>query len=121
MLLREKDRQALISIFESIKSPIEVWAYGSRVNGKAHNGSDLDLVIRTQDLKPLDANEYYTLCEKITDSTIPILVELRDWSLLPITFHKNIETNYCVLYSCLSPIFSETKVIYNKSDSEFKE
>lgn len=24
----------------------EVWAYGSRVNGGAHEGSDLDLVLR---------------------------------------------------------------------------
>ncbi|WP_394370317.1 nucleotidyltransferase domain-containing protein [Pedobacter segetis] len=32
---------------------MQVWAYGSRVNGDAHVGSDLDLVIRTPDLKRL--------------------------------------------------------------------
>ena len=25
---------------------VEVWAYGSRVNGRSHDGSDLDLVLR---------------------------------------------------------------------------
>ena len=47
MLLREKDKQRLLQIFASVAVPFEVWAYGSRVNGRAHEGSDLDLVIRS--------------------------------------------------------------------------
>lgn len=31
----------------------EVWAYGSRVNGESHEGSDLDLVLRSSTLEPL--------------------------------------------------------------------
>ncbi|WP_215238289.1 nucleotidyltransferase domain-containing protein [Dyadobacter helix] len=101
MLLREKDKKALLHIFQGTETPIEVWAYGSRVNGKAHSGSDLDLVVRTRDLTPLSIDEYNTLCEKITDSNIPILVELRDWGRLPASFHKNIEANYEVLFSSM--------------------
>jgi len=101
MLLREKDKKELVNIFQNVETPIEVWAYGSRVNGKAHSGSDLDLVIRKQDLSPLDMNEFGALCEKITDSNIPILVELRDWARLPTSFHKNIEANYEVLFSSI--------------------
>ncbi len=26
---------------------VEVWAYGSRINGKSHRGSDLDLALRS--------------------------------------------------------------------------
>ena len=58
MLLRDKDRQALLQIFSSTKTPMEIWAYGSRVNGTVHSGSDLDLVARTPDLKPLSIAVY---------------------------------------------------------------
>ncbi|MCF2487613.1 nucleotidyltransferase domain-containing protein [Dyadobacter sp. CY347] len=98
MLLREKDKNALYAIFQSIATPIEVWAYGSRVNGKAHSGSDLDLVLRTMDLSPLSLDEFDILSEKITNSNIPILVELRDWARLPASFHDNIQANYEVFF-----------------------
>lgn len=98
MLLREKDKQALIAIFETEQTPFQVWAYGSRVNGKAHDGSDLDLVLRTPNLQPLPFKNYSTICEKIENSNIPILVELRDWARLPESFHRNIEKEYEVLF-----------------------
>lgn len=102
MLIREKDKNALIAIFETCPTPIEVWAYGSRVNGKAHSGSDLDLVLRTTNLHKLPINTYLNLCKKIKDSQIPILVELLDWAKLPPNFHKNIEANYEILYTNLN-------------------
>ena len=43
MILRVKDREAISQIArESFSTPIEIWAYGSRVNGHAHQASDLD-------------------------------------------------------------------------------
>jgi len=38
------------------------------VNNTAHDGSDLDLVIRTKNNKPLTAKVYANLQEKITQS-----------------------------------------------------
>ena len=99
MLLRDKDRKILLSIFETADTPIEVWAYGSRVTGTAHSGSDLDLVLRTKNLQKLPIDIFIELCEKIRDSNIPILVELRDWATLPESFHKNIEQQYEVPFS----------------------
>ena len=98
MLLREKDKQTLNAIFSKIKTPVEVWAYGSRVNGTAHEGSDLDLVIRTADLTPLSYDEYALLREQITESNIPILVDIFDWTRLPLSFHQNILQQYEVLF-----------------------
>jgi len=98
MLLREKDKQTLLQIFSAVKLPIEVWAYGSRVNGKAHEGSDLDLVIRTSNLSSIPIDIFSSLYEKIKDSNIPILVELRDWVHLPASFHANIEQQYEPLF-----------------------
>ncbi|MEO6286758.1 MAG: nucleotidyltransferase domain-containing protein [Dyadobacter sp.] len=97
MLLRTKDRQTLSEIFSSVNVPIEVWAYGSRVNGTAHDGSDLDLVVRTTYLTPLPLDILVDLTDKIRESNIPILVELRDWTRLPASFHQNIERQYEVL------------------------
>ncbi|MCE7060663.1 nucleotidyltransferase family protein [Dyadobacter sp. CY343] len=108
MLLRKKDKQTLSEIFSSVTFPIEVWAYGSRVNGSAHDGSDLDLVVRDQTLKPISADTMIDLIEKIRESNIPILVELRDWSRLPASFHKNIERQYEVLFTNASLMMSES-------------
>jgi len=102
MLIREKDKQSLRGYFETITTPVEIWAYGSRVNGTAHEGSDLDLVIRTKDLQPFPVAEYHRLVEQIRESNIPILVEIRDWTRLPESFHKQIEKQYEVFYSSIN-------------------
>ena len=99
MILREKDKQMLIQIFSSIDKPIEIIAYGSRVNNTAHEGSDLDLVIRTKYHEPLNVCLYSELVEKIRQSNIPFLVELRDWTTLPTSFHRQIEKNSQVIFS----------------------
>ena len=99
MLLRNKDKERLIAIFETATVPIEVWAYGSRVNGDAHEGSGLDLVIRTPNLEKLPLNIFLDLKEKIQESNIPIVVELFDWTRLPVSFHKNILAKHEVLFS----------------------
>ncbi len=98
MLLRAKDKQALLQIFSALNLPVEIWAYGSRVSGSAHEGSDLDLVIRSRQLAALPLGTVDQLNEKIRDSNIPILVELRDWAMLPESFHKNIEQHFEVLF-----------------------
>ena len=75
---------------------VEVWAYGSRVNGRSHDGSDLDLALRGPDLEPLDGG-FYDLLEAIEKSNIPILVQAHDWATLPKSFHREIERDYVVL------------------------
>lgn len=101
MLIRARDKECLINIFQEENFPFEVWAYGSRVNGKAHSGSDLDLVIRSIDLKPIPINILSNLVNKIKESNIPILVELRDWARIPVSFQQNIERQYEILFSNL--------------------
>ncbi|MDE2803471.1 MAG: restriction endonuclease subunit S [Chloroflexota bacterium] len=74
----------------------EVWAYGSRVNGKSHEGSDLDLVVRGHALEPLGV-EFIDLVEALQESDIPILVQAHDWANLPERFHREIERDYVVV------------------------
>ena len=99
MILREKDKLTLYKLFSEIKQPVEIWAYGSRVNNTAHDASDLDLVIRTQNLEPIPAYDYIHLLERIKESNIPILVEVSDWNKLPDNFHRQIEKQFEVFYS----------------------
>ncbi|OQA97721.1 MAG: Nucleotidyltransferase domain protein [Bacteroidetes bacterium ADurb.Bin217] len=99
MILREKDKEKLLEIFSRIDYEYEVWAYGSRVSGEAHEGSDLDLVLRPRSLQKMPIDLYLQLKEHIQESTIPIVVELFDWARLPDSFHKNIEAKHEVLYN----------------------
>ena len=74
----------------------EVWAYGSRITGKSHDGSDLDLVLRSPTLEPL-GDGYFELVEAVEQSNIPILVQVHDWARLPESFHREIERDYIVV------------------------
>jgi predicted nucleotidyltransferase len=97
MHLRDKDKLKLEEIFGQIKEPIEILAYGSRVNGYSHDASDLDLVYRRKDKKS-DATLLVNLKTKLEESNIPITVELRDWYMLPESFHQQIEEKNELLY-----------------------
>jgi predicted nucleotidyltransferase len=98
MILRTKDKALLTALFETVPIPIEVWVYGSRVNGKAHEGSDLDLVVRTPTLERLPFDLFFNLKEQIRDCNVPIIVEVFDWARLPQSFHARIEANYEVFF-----------------------
>jgi len=76
---------------------VEVWAYGSRVNGRSHEGSDLDLVLRGPGLAKIGTTQLAEFNEAVQESTIPFLVEARDWARLPESFHREIEREYVVL------------------------
>jgi predicted nucleotidyltransferase len=98
MILREKDRQTLMSIFSSINYPMDVLAYGSRVNGEAHDGSDLDLAVCGKNSQSLPIDVYFKLLKKIQDSNIPILVDIKDFYALPSKFRQSIESKHEVFY-----------------------
>lgn len=117
MLLREKDKQTLMQIFADAHLTVEVWAYGSRVTGNAHTGSDLDLVIRSSDLKKLPINFFMELKDKITQSNIPIIVELFDWARLPESFHRNIEAKHEVIFSNLKTEVNEPPTDYKSREN----
>ena len=69
----------------------EVWAFGSRVNGGAHEGSDLDLVLRNPADFTQDVEGWIDLKEALQNSALPMLVEVHQWSHLPNAFYHNIE------------------------------
>lgn len=76
---------------------VEVWAYGSRVNGRSHDGSDLDLVLRGPQLENISVERLGDFEEAVRESTIPFLVEARDWARLPEQFRQEAERQHVVL------------------------
>ena len=94
--LPQRYRRILEGLLREHVPEAEVWAYGSRITGESHDGSDLDLVIRGPELKPLD-DGFFELLEAIEQSNIPILVQAHDWARLPESFHAEIERDYVVV------------------------
>ena len=96
LALPRRYRDQLEALLREHVPGVEVWAYGSRVNGGSHDGSDLDLVLRSTTLEPLDGG-YFELVEALEQSNIPIMVRVHDWARLPESFHQEIERNYVVV------------------------
>lgn len=64
----------------------EVWAFGSRVTGKATETSDLDLAIIGD--TPLDFETLATLRDAFSESRIPYKVDVVDWTTTSESFRK---------------------------------
>ena len=95
--LLTRHRAQLEALLREHLPDVEVWAYGSRVSGDSHDGSDLDLVLRAPGLEKVPMDPLFDLWEALRESTIPFLVEVRDWARLPESFHGEIERDYVVL------------------------
>ena len=95
--LPEKYKVELMPLLRRFAPTHEVLAFGSRVNGKNHAGSDLDLVLRDAAAPDQPCGKMGPLREAISDSNIPILVDVHDWATLPPSFRTEIERAHVVL------------------------
>ena len=95
--LSSRHREEIEALLHKHLPGVEVWAYGSRVNGRSHDGSDLDLVLRSPKLAEIDISRLADFIEALQDSTIPFLVEARDWARLPESFHHEVEREHVVM------------------------
>ena len=96
--LSPKHRRALEALLRTHLPHVEVWAYGSRVTGRSHDGSDLDLALRGPKLEKIPADRLEDFEEAVRESNIPFLVEAHDWARLPERFHHEIERDHVVLW-----------------------
>ena len=97
--LKPRHRKQLEALLAQHLPGVEVWAYGSRVSGESHEGSDLDLVLRRPGLEPIPTAELSELADALYESTLPFLVEAHDWARLPLGFREEIERQYVVITS----------------------
>lgn len=95
LFIKPEQMEMLKEIFRSYCPKAEVWAYGSRLNGNAHEGSDLDLVIKSFNE---DEKYLFELKEIIKESNIPFLVDINEYEYLPDSFKEEILKNYIVIF-----------------------
>jgi len=88
--IREIDLIRIREIFQKLLPTATVYAYGSRVNGDAHDGSDLDLAIKSKNGEEISNDVLSKIRETFQESNIPILVDLHDFARLPLSFQKEI-------------------------------
>jgi predicted nucleotidyltransferase len=69
----------------------DVWAFGSRIQGRARSYSDLDLVIMTDE--PLPLRVMAALVEDFAESDLPWKVDIVDWTLTGAPFRLIIESD----------------------------
>ena len=97
--LPEKYKAELIPLLRRFAPTHDVLAFGSRINGKNHAGSDLDIVLRDAAAPDQFCGKMGALRDAISDSNIPILVDVHDWAALPASFRAEIERNHVKLYA----------------------
>jgi predicted nucleotidyltransferase len=97
LYLRKKDQDQLLALLRVHLPGVSAWAYGSRVNGTAHETSDLDVALRASNLEPINPSALSDFQEALSQSNIPILVDVHDWSRLPKTFHAEITKKHIAL------------------------
>jgi len=75
----------------------EVWAYGSRVNGRGHDASDLDLVLRNPADLQQPIEHLSQLKQSFIDSNLPFLVDVMDWACLPVSYREEIKKRHIII------------------------
>lgn len=97
LYLRAKDQERLVHLLREYLPGVSALAYGSRVTGRAHEASDLDLALRSPDRHPISVHALSEFRQALSDSNIPILVDAHDWARLPSSFHAEIERQHVAL------------------------
>lgn len=93
--LKQKYLDELYKIFQKYCPKAEIWAYGSRINGDSHSGSDLDLTVKSfnEDKKHLS-----DLKDLLNNSDIPFLIDITEYEKLPTSFQEEIKKSYIKIY-----------------------
>lgn len=95
LFIKPEQLKMLTDIFDNYCPNAEIWAYGSRIKGNAHLGSDLDLVVKNFNSKFAKLSE---LRQLINDSNIPFLVDINEFDKLPKSFQEEILKDYIVIF-----------------------
>lgn len=97
LFIDKKDLDILKNILKEFCPNSEVYAYGSRINGRAHDGSDLDLTI-----KNFPKDKYlFELKEIFSNSNITFLIDVNLYDDLPQSFKDEIDKNNVKIYPAL--------------------
>jgi len=92
--LTPSQKEEVKKILACYVSGVEVWAYGSRVQGTSSEASDLDMVVfASRD----ELAQISLLIEAFENSYLPFRVDLFIWNNLPKSFHDNVINCYFIV------------------------
>ncbi|MGP8197869.1 MAG: nucleotidyltransferase family protein [Limisphaerales bacterium] len=95
--LKPEHLRQLLAILQNLAPGAEVWAFGSRVNGDGHDGSDLDLVVRNPAGLNQPQKQLYALRDALSESNLPRLVDVLDWARIPEDFWREIQRQHVII------------------------
>ena len=95
--LDARDLAQVLSILREQLPEYEIWAFGSRVAGRAKPYSDLDLAVLT-DL-PFSLERMATINDAFDQSDLTIRVDVVDWAATSEAFRGIIERDKVILQS----------------------
>ncbi len=87
--LSNQQRQLVLAILHKQLPDYPVWAFGSRVTGRARKYSDLDLAVFPP--SPLRLKDYGQLREAFEESDLDICVDIVDWPQASPEFRRCVE------------------------------
>ena len=94
LIIDPRHLEVIRSTIYKLYPKAKVWAYGSRVDGSAHEASDLDLAV--VDFGGL-SSDIMELRDAFRESSIPFNVDIFDYKLLPKSFQEELSKNYVVI------------------------
>lgn len=86
-------------IFETWAPAWEVWLFGSRATGHAHEGSDIDLLLRHPAEPERRCHHLTQILAAIHDSLLPIAYNVKDWATLGNEFRQRVEPDAVRLFA----------------------
>lgn len=95
--LSDEDLAQVKAILTQWNPEAEVWAYGSRVGGVSHEGSDLDLVVRNPFNVDTPIENFSQIKQLFRDSNLPFLVDVMDWARVSASFRDEVMLRYVVI------------------------
>ena len=93
-------RDTLLSLLVRHLPDTKAWIYGSRITGKSHPGSDLDMVVFA---RPEQARAVSDLRESFEESNLPFRVDLFVWDEVPKSFREQIEHEHILFVGEAGP------------------
>lgn len=96
--LAEEDYDELLQLLKTFIPHGVVWAYGSRVAGRSHCGSDVDLVVINSFDETTPVEGLSELQQAIEESNLPVLIDIHDWAYLPESFKEDIKKHKIILW-----------------------
>lgn len=94
--LPEAHRRQVLAIIRARLPEAKVWVYGSRAKGQARRYSDLDLMLDDHG-KTISGSVLGNLDEDFDESSLPIIVELRDMAEIDAAFLARVQKDFLPL------------------------